>query len=81
MRTTTTIPTTLKVLMNHIYELHKGVRHMVLFTRDPMWKFCIFMGYLLEKQSAMVSLWATARQLSISASAPLAVSGMPYIVA
>ena len=22
----------LKVLMNHIYELHKGVRHMVLFT-------------------------------------------------
>ncbi len=30
MRTTTTIPTTLKVLMNHIYELHKGVRHMVL---------------------------------------------------
>lgn len=27
MRTTTTIPTTLKVLMNHIYELHKGVRH------------------------------------------------------
>ncbi len=38
MRTTTAIPTeikagaTLKVLMNHIYELHKGVRHMVLFT-------------------------------------------------
>ena len=32
MRTTTTIPTELKVLMNHIYELHKGVRHMVLFT-------------------------------------------------
>ena len=23
MRTTTTIPTTLKVLMNHIYELHR----------------------------------------------------------
>ena len=22
----------MKVLMNHIYELHKGVRHMVLFT-------------------------------------------------
>ena len=22
----------LKVLMNHIYELNKGVRHMVLFT-------------------------------------------------
>lgn len=31
-RTTTAIPTELKVLMNHIYELHKGVRHMVLFT-------------------------------------------------
>ena len=31
MRTTTT-PVELKVLMNHIYELHKGVRHMVLFT-------------------------------------------------
>ena len=32
----TTIPTeaqaSLKVLMNHIYELHKGVRQMVLFT-------------------------------------------------
>ena len=32
MRTTTAIPTEMKVLMNHIYELHKGVRHMVLFT-------------------------------------------------
>ena len=31
-RTTTTIPTAIQVLMNHIYELHKGVRHMVLFT-------------------------------------------------
>ena len=31
MRTTTT-PVELKVLMNHIYELHKGVRQMVLFT-------------------------------------------------
>ena len=30
--TRTTIPTEIKVLMNHIYELHKGVRHMVLFT-------------------------------------------------
>ena len=29
---TTAIPTALQVLMNHIYELHKGVRHMVLFT-------------------------------------------------
>lgn len=29
---TTAIPTEMKVLMNHIYELHKGVRHMVLFT-------------------------------------------------
>jgi hypothetical protein len=28
----TTVPTEIKVLMNHIYELHKGVRHMVLFT-------------------------------------------------
>ena len=32
MRTTTVIPTALQVLMNHIYELHKGVRYMVLFT-------------------------------------------------
>ncbi len=30
--TKATIPTEMKVLMNHIYELHKGVRHMVLFT-------------------------------------------------
>ena len=28
----TTIPTEMKVLMNHIYELRKGVRQMVLFT-------------------------------------------------
>ena len=28
----TTIPTEMKVLMNHIYELNQGVRHMVLFT-------------------------------------------------
>jgi len=28
----TTNPTAIQVLMNHIYELHKGVRHMVLFT-------------------------------------------------
>ena len=32
MRTTTTTPVELKVLMNHIYELNKGVRQMVLFT-------------------------------------------------
>jgi hypothetical protein len=32
MRTTTANHTALQVLMNHIYELHKGVRHMVLFT-------------------------------------------------
>ncbi len=32
MRTTTTIPIEIKVLMNHIYELNKGVRQMVLFT-------------------------------------------------
>ena len=32
MTTTRTIPTELKVLINHIYELHKGVRKMVLFT-------------------------------------------------
>jgi hypothetical protein len=32
MKTSTTIPTEMKVLMNHIYELNKGVRQMVLFT-------------------------------------------------
>ena len=32
MRTTTSVPTSMKVLMNHIYELNKGVRQMVLFT-------------------------------------------------
>ncbi|MBQ4023532.1 MAG: DUF2023 family protein [Prevotella sp.] len=32
MRTTMTIPAEMKVLMNHIYELQKGVRRMVLFT-------------------------------------------------
>ena len=32
MKTTTAIPTEIKVLMNHIYELNKGVRQMVLFT-------------------------------------------------
>jgi hypothetical protein len=30
--TRTTIPTEMKVLMNHIYELNKGIRQMVLFT-------------------------------------------------
>ena len=32
MTTTTKIPTEILVLMNHIYELNKGVRQMVLFT-------------------------------------------------
>ena len=32
MTTTTKIPTEMLVLMNHIYELNKGVRQMVLFT-------------------------------------------------
>ena len=31
---TMTIPTEMMVLMNHIYELQKGVRQMVLFTCD-----------------------------------------------
>ena len=34
----------------------------------------------MKKQSAMVSLWATTHLPSISASVPLVVSGMPYIV-
>jgi hypothetical protein len=38
MRTTTTIPTEMKVLMNHIYELHKGVRQMVLFTCNKKYR-------------------------------------------
>ena len=32
MRQTEITPIEMKVLMNHIYELQKGVRQMVLFT-------------------------------------------------
>lgn len=32
MRQNEVMPTELKVLSNHIYELQKGVRQMVLFT-------------------------------------------------
>ncbi len=32
------LPADMKVLMNHIYELKKGVRHMVLFTFNKRYK-------------------------------------------
>lgn len=37
---TETIPMELKVLMNHIYELKKGVRQMVLFTCPKQYEAC-----------------------------------------
>ena len=43
-RTTTAIPTEMKVLMNHIYELHKGVRHMVLFTCNKKQNLNVYFG-------------------------------------
>ncbi len=46
--TTTTIPTEMKVLMNHIYELQKGVRQMVLFTCNK--KYCQLTVDRLESQ-------------------------------
>ena len=32
MKETQTVPSEMKVLMNHIYEYKKGVRQMVLYT-------------------------------------------------
>lgn len=49
------MPTDLKVLMNHIYEFRKGVRKMVLFTFNDMYRDCVVsrmedmgMAYLLQ---------------------------------
>ncbi len=39
-KTPTTIPIEMKVLMNHIYELRKGVRQMVLFTCNKRYETC-----------------------------------------
>ena len=60
MRTTTAIPTELKVLMNHIYELHKGVRHMVLFTCNK--KYCEQTIQRLESQGIPYLLQPAGRQ-------------------
>lgn len=40
MRQTEMMPTDLKVLSNHIYELQKGVRQMVLFTCPKQYEDC-----------------------------------------
>lgn len=60
MRTTTTIPTEIKVLMNHIYELHKGVRHMVLFTCNK--KYCEQAIRRLESQGIPYLLQPAGQQ-------------------
>ena len=60
MRTTTTTPVELKVLMNHIYELHKGVRHMVLFTCNK--KYCEHTIQRLESQGIPYLLQPAGRQ-------------------
>lgn len=40
MRQNDIMPTELKVLSNHIYELQKGVRQMVLFTCPKRYEEC-----------------------------------------
>ena len=66
MRTTTTIPIeieqaqALKVLMNHIYELNKGVRHMVLFTCNK--KYSEITIQRLESQGIPYLLQPAGRQ-------------------
>jgi hypothetical protein len=40
MRQTEMMPLDLKVLSNHIYELQKGVRQMVLFTCPKQYEAC-----------------------------------------
>ena len=40
MRQNEVMPTELKVLSNHIYELQKGVRQMVLFTCPKQYEEC-----------------------------------------
>ncbi len=50
----------LKVLMNHIYELHKGVRHMVLFTCNK--KYCEQTIQRLESQGIPYLLQPAGRQ-------------------
>ena len=51
---------TLKVLMNHIYELHKGVRHMVLFTCNK--KYGKFAVERLESQGIPYILQPAGQQ-------------------
>ena len=51
---------TLKVLMNHIYELHKGVRHMVLFTCNK--KYSELAIQRLESQGIPYILQPAGRQ-------------------
>ena len=51
---------TLKVLMNHIYELHKGVRHMVLFTCNN--KYGELVVSRLESQGIPYILQPAGRQ-------------------
>ena len=40
MRQAEIMPIEMKVLMNHIYELQKGVRQMVLFTCPRQYEAC-----------------------------------------
>ena len=60
MARTTTTPVELKVLMNHIYELHKGVRHMVLFTCNK--KYSELAIQRLESQGIPYLLQPAGRQ-------------------
>ena len=53
-------PTALQVLMNHIYELHKGVRHMVLFTCNK--KYCEQTIRRLESQDIPYLLQPAGQQ-------------------
>ena len=58
--TRTAISTEMKVLMNHIYELHKGVRHMVLFTFNK--KYSELAIQRLESQGIPYLLQPAGRQ-------------------
>ena len=60
MRATTTVPSSMKVLMTHIYELNKGVRQMVLFTCNK--KYGAQTVSQLESQGIPYLLQSAGRQ-------------------
>lgn len=60
-------PVELKVFLNHIYELKKGVRQMVLYTTNKRYEDFAVKRLRSQRIKFVIQRWTTSASISSSA--------------